>query len=95
MTAIGKEKHEYYTSIERAVHQLGWSDLALRENYDDDNPLTEDIIYNRNFKELFNVTYESNSRLQEMLMTRQKNATFTLKTTKNLLLYCIKTCISV
>ena len=65
-TARIKENGGYYTSIARTVHYLGWQDLSLRENYDNDDPSNEDIINKRNFKELFNVTCESSSRLQEM-----------------------------
>ena len=43
-TARIKENGKYYTSIARTVHFLGWQDLPLRENCDNDDPSNEDII---------------------------------------------------
>ena len=65
-TARIKENGKHYTSIAWTVHFLGWQDPPLRENYDNDDPSNEDIIDKRNFKESFNVTCKSSSRLQEM-----------------------------
>ena len=57
-----KENREYLAAIFRALHYLGLQGLALRGKYDDGNPTNEDVINKENFKELFNVTCESNDR---------------------------------